>query len=70
MRRRGRVDRFFPLKGYGFVIDDEDGKQLFLHVHHVRGGQVAEGDRVEFVAVPRARPDGRPGFMADDVVVL
>ena len=44
----GTVKNWDPLKGWGFVEDD-DGFDYFLHIDQVRKGQTLQvGDRVKF----------------------
>lgn len=48
----GRVKWFDPVKGFGFVVSDEGGDEILLHVNVLRNfGQssVVEGTRVEIV---------------------
>lgn len=49
---RGQVKWFDPAKGFGFVIDDQSGSDILLHINVLRNfGQssVAEGSRVEIL---------------------
>ncbi len=49
---RGQVKWFDPSKGYGFVVSDEGGPDILLHVNVLRNfGQssVADGAQVEIV---------------------
>lgn len=57
----GKVKWFNPEKGYGF-IEQENGKDLFVHINDVQGGDLKEGDRVEFEI-----GEGRKGPCAKDV---
>ena len=43
----GKVKWFNERKGYGF-IEQESGKDLFVHHSEVRGGYLREGENVEF----------------------
>ena len=43
----GKVKSFNERKGYGF-IEQESGKDLFVHHSEVRGGYLREGENVEF----------------------
>ena len=43
----GKVKWFNERKGYGF-IEQESGKDLFVHHSEVRGGYRREGETVEF----------------------
>ncbi len=44
----GRVKVFNADKKYGFVIDDESGKNFYVHADDVPGGALSSGDLVEF----------------------
>ena len=44
---KGKVKWFDPVKGYGF-IEQENGQDLFVHKNEVQGGDLREGDSVEF----------------------
>ncbi len=65
----GVVKWFNPAKGFGFIVPDEGGNDVFVHVSTVqRAGlqSLNEGQKVEYEVVP-----GRDGkFAADNLVVL
>lgn len=42
---KGVVRRFSPEKGYGFITLD-NGRDVFVHRDHIRGGILRDGDRV------------------------
>ena len=57
MKLIGRVKWFNDSKGYGF-IEQEGGKDLFVHHSAIQGGgfkSLAEGDRVSFDVVQGAK---------------
>ena len=58
----GTVKFFNETKGFGFVVDDASGQEIFLHVTGLTGVKVRENDRVEFDVV-----DGRKGLNAVNV---
>jgi CspA family cold shock protein len=46
--KKGKVKWFNESKGFGF-IEQENGKDLFVHINEVQGTTPSEGDSVEFV---------------------
>ena len=46
---QGKVKFFNSSKGYGFIIDDETGEDVFVHVTSLNGLKINEGDKVEYV---------------------
>lgn len=57
----GKVKFYNDSKGYGFIIDDATGKDIFLHVSGL-DEEVQEGDEVTFDVT-----DGRKGLNAVNV---
>ena len=45
----GKVKFFNSSKGYGFIIDDETGEDVFVHVTSLNGLKINEGDKVEYL---------------------
>ena len=45
----GKVKFFNSSKGYGFIIDDETGEDVFVHVTSLNGLKINEGEKVEYV---------------------
>lgn len=44
----GKVTFFNQDKGYGFIKDSDTSDSYFVHINSVAGGEIAEGDKVEF----------------------
>ena len=62
--KQGTVKFFNESKGFGFITDDEDQTEYFVHVTGLID-EVREGDAVEFEL-----KEGRKGLNAVDVKVL
>lgn len=62
----GTVAWYEPAKGYGFLVPDGGGAQIFVHSSAiVGGGVITEGQRVAFLVVP-----GEKGPQADHLLPL
>ncbi len=61
----GTVKFFNESKGYGFITNDDTGKDIFVHVTGLNGETINEGDKVEYV-----EEEGRKGMTAAQVRVL
>ena len=60
--KKGTVKFFNETKGFGFVVDDTSGQEIFLHVTGLNGTKFRENDRIEFETV-----EGRKGLNAVNV---
>ena len=63
--RTGKVKFFIESKGFGFIVDDETGKDIFVHATGVNGEAPKEGDSVSYV-----EEEGRKGKVAAQVTVV
>ncbi|MFD0862994.1 cold-shock protein [Sungkyunkwania multivorans] len=61
----GTVKFFNESKGYGFITNDETGKDIFVHVTALNGVELKDGDKVEYV-----EEEGRKGVVAAQVQVI
>lgn len=63
--RTGTVKFFNESKGYGFITDEETGKDIFVHASGIRAEELREGDRVSY-----EEEEGRKGRVAAQVAVI
>jgi CspA family cold shock protein len=61
----GTVKFFNEAKGFGFIVDDESNKDIFVHVTGLGGLTIKEKDQVEYEIV-----DGKKGLNAVNVKKL
>ncbi len=61
---KGKVKFFNEAKGFGFISEDESGKEHFVHVSGLID-EIREGDDVEFEL-----EEGRKGLNAVNVKVI
>jgi len=61
----GTVKFFSESRGYGFITNDETGKDIFVHVTGLNGEALNEGDKVEY-----EEEEGRKGMVAGKVKVI
>lgn len=61
----GTVKFFNTSKGFGFITNDETGKDIFVHATALNGAVINEGDRVEY-----QEKEGKKGMMAEKVQVI
>ena len=63
--RTGTVKFFNESKGYGFITDEETGKDIFVHASGINAEELREGDRVSY-----EEEEGRKGKVASQVAVI
>ena len=63
--RTGTVKFFNESKGYGFITDEETGKDIFVHASGINAEELREGDRVSY-----EEEEGRKGKVAAKVAVV
>lgn len=61
----GVVKFFNESKGYGFIVEDDTNRDIFVHVTGLNGMVLREKDRVQFEVV-----DGKKGLNAVKVTKL
>lgn len=61
----GTVKFFNDSKGFGFITNEETGKDIFVHVSNLNGLELREGDNVEYT-----EEEGRKGMVAANVSIL
>ncbi len=61
----GTVKFYNESKGYGFITNDETGKDIFVHATALQGTEIREGDKVSY-----EEEEGRKGIVAGQVKVL
>ena len=61
----GTVKFYNESKGYGFITNEETGKDIFVHATALHGSEIREGDRVSY-----EEEEGRKGTVAGQVQVL
>ena len=63
--KNGTVKFFNDSKGYGFITNDETGKDIFVHVTALNGLELKEGNKVEY-----QEEEGRKGMVAAQVQLI
>ncbi len=61
----GVVKFFNESKGYGFIVDDQSQKEIFVHITGLNGLTIREQDQVSYEIV-----DGKKGLNAVKVQKL
>lgn len=60
----GTVKFFNEGKGFGFIIPDDGGKDIFVHANGLNGITIKEGDKVSYDV-----EEGRKGLNAVNVSI-
>lgn len=58
----GKVKFFNESKGFGFILDDATGQDIFVHVTGLKGVQIRQDDLVEYEVI-----NGKKGLNAVNV---
>ena len=61
----GTVKFFNETKGFGFITNEDTGKDIFVHATGNKVENLNEGDRVSY-----EEEEGRKGIVATNVVIL
>ena len=61
----GTVKFFNETKGFGFITNEDTGKDIFVHTTGINVENLNEGDRVSY-----EEEEGRKGIVATKVVIL
>lgn len=58
----GTVKFFNATKWFGFITPDDWSKDIFVHVTQIQGGELADGDKVQYT-----EGQGQKGPQAENV---
>jgi CspA family cold shock protein len=61
----GTVKFFNASKGYGFITNDDTGKDIFVHATSLNGIELNEGDKVDY-----EEEQGKKGIVATQIQVV
>lgn len=61
----GTVKFFNESKGFGFITNQDTGKDIFVHVSSLNGLTLNDGDQVEY-----EEAEGRKGMVAVNVNII
>ena len=61
----GTVKFFNEAKGFGFITNDDTGKEIFVHISNLNGLALNEGDNVSYV-----EEEGRKGMVAAQIQII
>lgn len=62
---KGTVKFFNDAKGFGFITDEQSGKDVFVHANDLKGLKITESDKVSFDTA-----DGKKGPMAVNIELI
>lgn len=62
----GTVKSYKPERGWGFIIPDGGGRDVFVHARELNGLTIAQGQRVGFLI----KSNGDKGDRATNVIIL
>lgn len=63
--QKGTIKFFNAGKGFGFIVPDNGGKEVFVHANDTGGADLREGTKVEYDVV-----EGKKGPQASGVRVV
>jgi cold shock protein len=63
--QKGTVKFFNQEKGFGFIVNEDTNKDIFVHVTGLNGTTLKEGDKVNY-----EEEEGRKGVVASNVVKI
>ena len=61
----GTVKFYNESKGFGFITNEETGKDIFVHATALHGTEIREGDKVNY-----EEEEGRKGTVAGQVTAI
>lgn len=65
----GRIKWFDPVKGFGFVLDEEGGADILLHANVLRNfGQGSVADNSQITVIAQATPKGTQAIEVLDII--